>query len=144
MDITDIFSIRRANAGICFKCPVAVPQNCFGACDPRVVMAEYSGIFLISGRIAAYLTKLQTITCISRSEENDTVFCIKIFLNAFQSFFRFSAVFSYSCHYAHSLRLQEDLSLVTFTASDNMSESVECSSEPFSVPTVLKHGFFHA
>ena len=51
MDLTDIFEIYRASLAEYAECAVTMTEDRLSACYPRIVVAEDTGIFLISRRI---------------------------------------------------------------------------------------------
>ena len=61
VDLTDVFDVGRAGLFVDFKGPVAVADDGLGDGDPGVVVAEDTGIFLVSGRIGGDFAKVQVI-----------------------------------------------------------------------------------
>ena len=58
VDLGNILDVGRACLAVHLKGPVAMPQNGFGTADPRIVVAEDTGVLLVSRRIAGNFARL--------------------------------------------------------------------------------------
>ena len=66
MDLADLLHIRRTRLLIDLKCSVAASDDGLRDGNPRVVVAEDAGIFLVPGRIGGDLTQFNMILCVGR------------------------------------------------------------------------------
>ena len=66
MDLTDILNVCGTGLAVDLESSVTSAQN--GLCDgyPGIVVAEDTGILLISGGIRGYFTKFEVILCVCR------------------------------------------------------------------------------
>ena len=106
-------------------------------------MAEYACILLVSGRIGTDFTKLHVIFRIGRLHQHDAVLRIELFLYAFKSFFCLAVIDADSCHDAHALRLDEDLTLFAYMAANRMTIGIKGTQEPVTIPASAFHGANH-
>ena len=85
MNFADIFYISRTGLLIYLKGSVATSDDSLSDRDPRIVVAEDTCIFLISGWIGGDFTKFEVISCISRLQDHNTIFGIQSFFYRIQS-----------------------------------------------------------
>ena len=95
MYITDFFNIGRADLTVNIKCKISSSEYSFCNRNPRIVMAEDSGIFFVSRRIRRNFTKFQI--------------CLLYTSDAADDFF-----FSDFSHYAESLWFNINFTFFTF------------------------------
>ena len=86
VNFTDFLCVSGTCLLIYFKCSVTASDYCLGNGNPRIVVAEDTCIFLVSGWIRADFTKLKMIFCISRLQNHDTIFRIQLFFYGIQCF----------------------------------------------------------
>ena len=66
VDVADVLGEGGTGPPVDLERPVSVAQFCLGADDPGVVVAENTGVFLVSGRIGADLAQIQVVFRIGR------------------------------------------------------------------------------
>ena len=66
MDLTDILDICGTGLAVDLESSVTSAQNCLCNGYPGIVVAEDTGILLVSGGIRGYFTKFEVILCVCR------------------------------------------------------------------------------
>ena len=81
VDLADVFDASRAGLTVDFKSTVATAND--GLCNrnPWIVVAEDTGIFLVSRRIRGNFTEVQVIFGVGRLQEHNAILCIKLFFD---------------------------------------------------------------
>ncbi len=117
VDLRDVLDVGGAGLAVDRKGAVAVAQRCLSAADPRVVVAEDTGVLLVSRRIAGDLAQIQLIAGVGRLMQHDTVLGVQPLLHAGKRLRGLSAFPADARHDAHALRLDEDLTLGALLAA---------------------------
>ena len=143
MNFADIFDICRTGSCIYLPCTVSTSDNGFCNGNPRIVVAEDSGIFFISWWIRGNLTKFYMVSVIRWLKKYNTVFSIQIFFYGFHGFQTVSFFQADLCHNAEALWLDKNLTVFTFFRTNLVFVMIICTQEPFSVPAGIKNCFFH-
>ena len=99
-------------------------------------MAEDTGVFLVSRRIGGDFAELDVILRVSRLQNHDAVFRIKMFFHGVERRDRFAAFKADACKNAEALGLNIDFAFLALVGADLMAESVVGADEPFSIPAV--------
>ena len=118
MDLGNLLDVSRAYLLIEVPRFIGMAQHRLRHGDPRVVVAEDSGVLLDSGRVAGDFSKLQVVVPERRIVEHHAVLGLKSLVNALHCLVGFSGIFSDSGHDAHSLRLDENLGFLVLMGSD--------------------------
>lgn len=111
VNFADIFDICRTGSCIYLPCTVSTSDNGFCNGNPRIVVAEDSGIFFISWWIRGNFTKFYMVSVIRWLKKYNTVFSIQIFstdsmaFRQFPSFRPISAITQKPCGSIKSYRL---------------------------------------
>ena len=143
MDLGDILDIGGAGLAVHRKGTVAVSERCFGAADPRVVVAEDTGVLLVSRRIAGDLAQIQLVAGVGGLQQHHTVFGVQTLFHTGKCLCGLSALLADARHDAHALRLNKDLTLGALLAADGLAESIVGTAEPCAVPTGGQGGLLH-
>ena len=143
MDLADALNIGRAGLAVDLKRSCAVPQHRLGAGDPRVVVAEDTGVLLIAGGVAGDLTQLQMIPGVGRVQQDDAVLGVQIPLHARQRLRGLTGGGADARHDAHTLGLDEYLALFTYPAPDGRAKGVVGAAEPLTVPAGIHYRLLH-
>ena len=143
VDLGDVLDIGGAGLAVHRKGAVAVTERCLGAADPRVVVAEDTGVLLVSRRIAGDLAQIQLIAGVGGLQQHHAVFGVQTLLHAGKRLRGLSALLANAGHDAHTLRLNEDLTLGALLAADGLAESIVGTAEPCAVPTGGQGGLLH-
>ena len=108
VDLRDVLDVGGAGLAVDRKGAVAVTQRCLGAADPRVVVAEDTGVLLVSRRIAGDLAQIQLIAGVGGLQQHHTVFGVQPLLHAGKRLRGLSGLPADARHDAHALRLDKD------------------------------------
>ena len=149
-DLTLIFQISRTGLFEDLESPAAMTENRLGTADPWIIMAEDSGIFLISRRVRRDLPKFYMIGCISRSLQDNAVSGIQAFFHTSErtgssgrtSIFR--NIRADSGHHTHSLWFDKDLAFFADLASYRIGHGIISTQEPVAVPAGIHNSLFHS
>ena len=143
VDVADVLKEHRVGLAEYIECAITVAKHRLCYDYPRIAVAEYAGIFFISRWVRCYLAELQMIFRVSRLKHHHSILCFKMFLYTAEGLLGFARLKSDARHHAHALRLDEYLAFLALFAADRRAERVISSSEPFSVPSGVKHRGFH-
>ena len=143
VDLADVLNVCRTGLFVDLKRAVAVADYSFGTADPRVVVAEDTGVLLVARGIAGNLAQLKVILGVSGLQQHNAVLGVELVFHALQGGYGFAGVYADACHDAHTLRLDEDLAFLAFLTADHMAKGVVGAAEPAAVPAGSQHGLFH-
>lgn len=90
MDFTNFLKEYRISLGINLISSITMPNCSFSTCNPRIVVAEDSGILFVSRWIRRNLTEFYMVSCISWLIQHNSVFAIKSFFDRSQSCLSFA------------------------------------------------------
>ena len=124
MDFTDIFNICGTDLPVSFKGTLSVSHNGFSDRDPGVVVAEDTGILLVSRRIRGNFTKVGMVGLVSGLQKDNAVFGIQAFFYGSQGFFCQAFFHTDTCQHTEALRLNVDLAFLAFFGTNFVAESI--------------------
>lgn len=127
MDLTDVLNVCRAGLFVDLKRAVTVTDYSLGTADPRVVVAEDTGVLLVARGIAGNLAQLKVILGVSGLQQHNAVLCVELVFHTLQSGHGLTGVHTNTRHDAHALRLDEDLAFLAFLAflaADHMAKGI--------------------
>ena len=124
-------------------CILTPPAKSLSYHNPRIVVAKYARIFLITLRIGRNLPILRHISRKGRVIQNDSVLTVKQFLYTVQCLGAQTLLSTDSGHRAPALALNENPGLITPGRTDLPSEIIVCTQKPAPVPAIFPHGLLH-
>ena len=112
--------------------------------DPWVVVAEDTGIFLVTRRIGGYLAVFYLVAGECWIVQDDTVLTVKVFLHRVKGLVHHSFLCADARHGAPALGFDENLPFFIRLRANGLAVIVICPQEPFAVPSVLLDSFTHS
>ena len=106
--------------------------------DPRIVVAEDTGVLLVTFRIRRNLTHFYMIGGVW-VVQHQSVLAFQSFLAAIQCFIAESFFQTDTSHRTPALALDEDFAFLVLITTNLVAEEIVSAEEPFSVPSMLLH-----
>ena len=111
--------------------------------DPRIVVAEDTGVLLVAFRIRRNLTHFYMIGGVSWVVQHQSVLAFQSFLTAVQCFIAESFFQTDTSHRTPALALDEDFAFLVLITTNLVAEEIVSAEEPFTVPSMLLHSLAH-
>ncbi len=131
--VAHLLAERGGYLGVILKRLVSVSHSRFRADYPRVVVAEYAGVLLITARIGGDLAVLNLICGERGIVQYQTVPGVQVFVDALKGLDIIALVLAETCQNAPALRLDEDLALLALVRAYLVAVVVVCAEEPLAV-----------
>src|ERR1017187_4320062 len=137
--VTDVLACRRVDAPVVVEGGVTVTGHRLCDHDPRIGLAEDSGILLVARWIGRDLPQLQPVSRERRLYQHHTMFGRETITDAVERASRTAVAKPNAGKNAHPLGLDEDLALDVRRRSDGIAEVVVGAEEPTAVPRSEEH-----
>ncbi len=134
---------RRGNLGVVQPGIVAPSGHGLTDDDPRIVVAEDTGILLVSGRVGRYFAHLDVVAGKGGMVEHHAIIAVEIALATVECPIYHAIFQPYTGHRAEALTLDEDFAFLILIGANLVAIEVVGPQIPLAVPAVLLHSLNH-